>query len=97
MRIIEIAALENGAHRNQTCNTLKVIPEGWAIIPDSMVTENFPFGEIETQLTNNIYVVTKWTPGVIPTPEEPKEPETGLEDVSYEALAQAITEGVNDL
>ena len=47
MRIIEIKALENGAHRNQTGNFL-YYPEGWAAIPDDMETPNFPFGEIET-------------------------------------------------
>lgn len=47
MRIIEIKAQDNGAHRNQT-GDFKNIPEGWAVIPDDMETPNFPFGEIET-------------------------------------------------
>lgn len=33
MTIIEIAALENGAHRNQT-GTFAAIPDGWAVIPE---------------------------------------------------------------
>ena len=33
MRIIEIAALDNGAHRNQDSQLSKV-PEGWALIPE---------------------------------------------------------------
>ncbi len=48
MIIIEIQALENGSHRNQTGN-FKTIPEGWAVIPENMETLNFPFGVIETE------------------------------------------------
>lgn len=64
MKAIEIIALENGAHRNQT--GIKTLPEGWAVIPDDMVCENFPFGEIETAEINDVITVTKWTPGVMP-------------------------------
>ncbi len=47
MKIIEINALENGAHRNQTGN-FKTIPEGYAIIPEDMVVPStFPFVNIE--------------------------------------------------
>ena len=48
MKIIEIQALDNGSHRNQT-GVFKTLPEGWARIPDEMETPNFPFGEIETK------------------------------------------------
>ena len=48
MKIIEIAALENGAHRNQN-GTLSKVPEGWAMIPEDMVLENFPFGEVTAE------------------------------------------------
>lgn len=47
MKMIEIVALENGAHRNQTFNG--VLPDGWAIILDGMETENFPFGEVTAE------------------------------------------------
>lgn len=47
MKIIEIKALENGAHRSQT-GYLSVIPEGYAIIPDDMtIPDTFPFVNIE--------------------------------------------------
>lgn len=46
MRIVEIVALDNGAHRNQTTSAEVSIPDGWAVIPDDMVLENFPFGEV---------------------------------------------------
>lgn len=49
MQIIEIKALDNGAHRNQTGN-FKTVPEGYAIIPDDMVIPStFPFVDIEVE------------------------------------------------
>lgn len=79
MRAIEIAALSNGAHRNQT--GLDVLPEGWARIPDEMVCENFPFGELTAEGIDGVMTVTSWIPGTMPEPEpEPKpEPPTDLE------------------
>lgn len=70
MRIIEISALDNGAHRNQTGN-FSAVPDGWAVIPDGMVCENFPFGEI-TVGDSTPPVVTSWTPGEMPEPVEEK-------------------------
>lgn len=74
MRIIEIAALDNGAHRNQTSH---VCPDGWAVIPDDMECANFPFGEIEVE--NG--VVTAWTPGTLPEEEQPTAEE--LREIAY--------------
>ena len=78
MRAIEIAALSNGAHRNQT--GLDVLPDGWAVIPDDMVCESFPFGEVTAAEIDGVMTVTSWIPGTMPEPEpEPKpepEPET---------------------
>ena len=79
MRIIEISALDNGAHRNQS-GTFSVIPEGWAVIPDELSTKNFPFGEVEVAEINGVMTVTKWTPVVMPEPE-PIEPEPSQLDI----------------
>ncbi len=49
MKIIEIAAQKNGAHRNKNGN-FSSVPEGWAVIPDNMVCENFPFGEVKAEV-----------------------------------------------
>ena len=70
MRIIEITALSNGAHRNET-GTFSTIPSGWAVIPDGMETPNFPFGEVTVDETQAPPIVTKWTAGTIPEPETP--------------------------
>jgi hypothetical protein len=74
MKIIEIVALSNGAHRNQGYHG--ILPEGWAVVPDDIVCDNFPFGEAEVAEINGVMIVTKWTPGEIPVvePEEPVEP-----------------------
>ena len=74
MRLVEIATLENGAHRNQT-GTFSAVPDGWAVIPETMVCENFPFGEVEAAEIDGVMTVTKWTPGVMPEPEPEPEPE----------------------
>ena len=74
MKMIEIAALYNGAHRNQT-GTFSTIPDGWAVIPDGMETPNFPFGEVEVAEINGVMAVTKWTAGTIPEPEPEPDPE----------------------
>lgn len=73
MRAIEIAALSNGAHRNQT--GLSVLPDGWAVIPDDMVCENFPFGDLSVEEIDGVMTVTGWTPGAIPEPAPVPEPE----------------------
>ena len=73
MQIIEIKALDNGAHRNQSGDSIKTVPDGWAVIPTNVETKNFPFGEVEAESINGVMTVTKWTPGTIPEPE--REPE----------------------
>ena len=73
MRAIEIAELSNGAHRNQT--GLSVLPDGWAVIPDDMVCENFPFGDLSVEEIDGVMTVTGWTPGAISEPEPVPEPE----------------------
>lgn len=36
MLIIELHALENGSHRNQTIDYLLEIPNGWAVVPEHL-------------------------------------------------------------
>jgi hypothetical protein len=85
MRYIEIAALDNGAHRNQTVDGAWLkIPEGWAVIPDDMETPNFPFGEVKTKKINGVLTVTSWTAGDLP--EEPDGPEAEPEPTMAEQI-----------
>ena len=69
MRIIEIAPLKNGAHRNQTVFGEITLPDGWAVIPDNIETQNFPFGDIDVEEIDGIMTVTHWEPGIIPGQE----------------------------
>lgn len=71
MRMVEISALENGAHSNLTSNSI-ALPDGWAVIPDDMETPNFPFGEVTAEEIEGVMTVTGWTAGIIPgqTPAE---------------------------
>ena len=47
MTIIELAALENGAHRNQT-GDFAAIPDGWAVVPAAVaLPDTFPFVGVE--------------------------------------------------
>lgn len=79
MKITEIAALDNGAHRNQT-GAFSNVPEGWAVLPDDLVTENFPFGEVIVEGVNGVPTVTKWVPLPMPEPEpEPTDQELTTE------------------
>lgn len=106
MRLIEIQALDNGAHRNQTINAGTFwgeaaktfpVPDGWAIIPDGMETPNFPFGEITVD-NSNPPVVTSWTPGEIPEPDPIPEPEPEPAEPSvWDELQAAYEEGVNSV
>ena len=89
--IIKIEAYENGGHANQS-TTPKVIPEGWAVVPDNMeIPSTFPFVDIEVEGQR----VTAMMAGVVPEPEP--EPEPAPEYVTYDALAAAIREGVNSV
>ena len=72
MQIIEIAALGNGAHNNQTSSAIAAPPPGWAKIPAGMaVPDTFPFEDIEVKRNEE----TKMTAGVVPEPEPEPPPE----------------------
>ena len=89
MLIIEIQPLENGAHRNQTCN-LNTIPEGWAEVPPEIsVPDTFPFVDIEV----NGQIVIDMTAGTVPEPGPEPEPEPTLED-RVSSIETAIERGL---
>ena len=89
MKYIEIAALPNGAHRNQETDAV-LSPEGWAVIPEELeIPESFPFVDI----TAESGTVTSMTAREVPEPEP--EPET--EGDIWDELAEAIREGVNSI
>lgn len=100
MHMIEISALENGAHRNQTYSGK--LPSGWAVVPlDLVPLENFPFGKAEAEEINGVMTVTKWTPGEIPEVKEPEEPTKSETDETtptvWDELDAAYQEGVDSV
>ena len=99
MRMIEIAAQENGAHRNQTTSRVEMnIPDGWAVVPEDMETENFPFGEITAEEIDGVMTVTGWTAGTIPEPEpEPYAPTIEERTAALEEAMLILMEGNADV
>jgi hypothetical protein len=93
MKMIEISALENGAHRNQTYHGN--LPYGWAVDKDNLCVENFPFGEVIAEEIDGVMTMTQWIPGEIPEPEPEAEPEREAEDDVWVLLDAAYQEGVN--
>lgn len=93
MRIIEITALDNGAHRNQN-GFIKKLPDGWAIVPDELATENYPFGNVTVEEKDGVPVAVAWEPLPVPKPEEA---EPAAEEATTEDMANAIQEGVNEV
>lgn len=94
MKIVEIIALENGAHRNMTYNNGGTVPAGWAIVPAGLDTPNFPFGNITVDGQTPPVVLT-WEPLPIPEPEPDVPDEPTEEESVWDELDKAYTEGVN--
>lgn len=93
MLIVEIVALENGAHRNQKADYLTAanLPNGWAIVPDDMTIPNtFPFVDIIVEGNT----VTSMTAGVVPTPEPEPEPGPTTEE-RIAALEEQVAQADN--
>ncbi|WP_293009541.1 MULTISPECIES: hypothetical protein [unclassified Oscillibacter] len=92
MKIIEIEAQSNGAHRNQTLGFEIPVPDGWAVIPDDMaVPDTFPFVNITVE--DNI--VVSIAAGVVPEAASPTAAEIKAERSTAikAACAEAITGG----
>lgn len=88
MKMLEINALENGAHRNQDYHGF--LPSGWAVIPEDMtLPATFPFVEVEAKdvvhyiepaeegqepRTYTVLTVVSMTEGIMPEPTPKPEP-----------------------
>lgn len=97
MQMIEIAALDNGAHRNQTMHGNLL--DGWAVVPvDPKTLKNFPYGNFEVEDVDGVphMVADSWEPLPMPEPDPPsEEPET--EPSVYDELDAAYREGVDSV
>lgn len=90
VRLIEINALSNGAHRNQTINAEIPIPDGWCVIPEDIACENFPFGEVEAAELDGVMTMVRWTPGDIPVPEPEAEIPSQLDQIEAQVIYTAM-------
>lgn len=80
MRIVEIVALDNGGHRNNSFHNGGSVPDGWAIVPETLSVPNFPFG-ILTVDEQTPPVVLTWEPLPFPAPGPRVAPEPTLADI----------------
>ena len=69
MKIVSIDKLSDGSHFYRPFYS-DGVPEGYALLPDTIETINFPFGDIEIKWVEDIYIVTKWIPGINPYKKE---------------------------
>lgn len=61
MKIIELVALENGAHRNRKTDFDVEVPDGWAIVSDDLeIPTTFPF--VKNLVQDESGVVISWEP-----------------------------------
>ena len=61
MKIVELNALENGAHRNRKTDFNVEIPDGWAIVSEDLATPpTFPF--VKNLVQNESGMVVGWDP-----------------------------------
>ena len=100
VRIIEIVALENGAHRNQTSHG--EVPEGWAVILSDREFENYPFGNFEVEEIDGVphMIEDSWEPLPLPEPEpEPEAVPTESERIAAleEAMLAMMMGGMSDV
>ena len=86
MNIIEIVALENGAHRNQS-GGINTIPDGWAVVPENIsIPDTFPFVDI----TVKGGIVTSMTAGVVPEPEPVEEVPSQMDILEAQVMYTAM-------
>lgn len=90
MRLIEIKTQVNGAHNNQVISGEIIVQDGWAVIPDDMECENFPFGEVVTEEINGVMTLTMWTPGMIPDDEDMEYNPTQLDIIEAQLMYVAM-------
>lgn len=90
MRIIELEAQENGAHRNQVINGDVAVPDGWAVVPENMtIPDTWPFVNVDAEDKIVIFLAD----GAVPDPEEPMP--TELEQLRADVDFIAIMTGVS--
>ena len=105
MRIIKLIANESGSRPALQSWTSPALPEGYAWCPDEFAQVFYstsPAGFVHitveddtvVEMTINQEALDKY---IAEHPEQPEEPEPMDETVTWDAMAAAITEGVNEV
>lgn len=104
MTIMKISPNSNGSHDNRTTSAVIPVPEGWAVVPEHLGTqetlEHFPFGDVTVEEIDGVPTVTGWTPLPMPEPEPSPEPTASLEarvdalETETAAISAAIERGL---
>lgn len=81
MRLIKIQAETSGGHAYQVSDSISVVPNGWAVVPDNMETPNVPYGDITVEELDGVMTVTSWTARDNPEPSEPIEREATTAEI----------------
>lgn len=90
MRLIRIEAETSGGHAYQTIDSISVVPNGWAVIPDDMDTPNIPYGDITVEEIDGVMTVTSWVARENPEPTEPTEREPSTAEILNAMLGVKI-------
>lgn len=94
MTIVRVAKNEYGGHANQTADHFTALPDGWAILPDALRPDTFPFFNVEEVEDGVILAVSPIDPPEIPEPvipdTGPSEVEQLRADVDYIALMMGV-------
>ena len=88
MLMIELAALENGAHRNQWTDGAITPPDGWAAVPEELEAKAAGYLPY-ILLTVEEGEITGVAQGVVPTPTPESEPEPEPDALTQTQLAVA--------
>ena len=90
MTIVELEALPNGAHRNQTVTELEQLPDGWLVIPEELM-DMWEFTAPFADFTVSEGKITAITPKPAPEPDPEPEPVSEIEQRIAE-LEDAVIE-----
>lgn len=94
MRYICLDELSNGGHKNQSGGAC---PQGWAVIPDDMELEHFPFGRAMAEEVDGVLTLVGWVAydyPPSPTPEPSAEDDIELMLVDHEYRLTLLELGV---
>lgn len=91
MTIVELEALPNGAHRNQTVTDLEHLPDGWLEIPEELM-DMWEFAAPYADFTVSDGKITAIIPKPAPEPAPEPEPEPSPMEQRIAELEDAVIE-----